>query len=70
LLNRDWPLVRRCRSSAAAASKIAAGSLRGVPERDEVMVSLQNCMRIWPIVGWEVVSATRATSTLKARSAR
>jgi hypothetical protein len=33
-------------------------------------VSRQNCMRIMPMVGVLVVSATRATSTLKARMAR
>jgi hypothetical protein len=46
------------------------GSLGGVPARALVTVSRQNCMRIMPMVGVLVVSATRATSTLKARMAR
>lgn len=70
LLRRDLPSERWNTSSAAWASRMATGSLGGEPERALVTVSRQNCMRIMPTVGVLVVSATRATSTLKARMAR
>ena len=49
---------------------MAVGSLRGVPAKDWETTSRQNCMRKAPIVGCDVVSATREVSMLKARRAR
>jgi hypothetical protein len=69
LLKVDFPSVMFATFSAALASKSATGCLGGVPAKALVTASRWNCRRMLPMVGVLVVSAVRATSTLKARRA-
>lgn len=70
LLILAFPLVRESRSESAYAKSRAIGSWGGFPARVRVIVSLQNCNRIDPMVELDVVSGIMDKDTLSARSAR
>ena len=70
LLILTFPFVRESRSESAYAKSSATGSFGGVPVSVRVMVSLQNCNRINPIVELDVVSGIMDRDTFNARRAR
>lgn len=61
--------VLSARSVMALCRRIEMGSLGGLPAKVLLIESRQNCMRMRPIVGFETVSGSRASSRLRVRSA-